>query len=218
MPVNYNDFSKTFSNSRKTMKWEEIDYFLDFLLKNKNNNLSLLDVGCGNGRLLNQIEKSWLKIDNYLWIDLSSWLVEEAKTLNPNYNFEVLDMLSISKIKNKFDSIFFIASFHHLKTLSERLEILKQTKNILKPAWVVFMTNWALDNNLNKEKYKNSVIQNSKNEFWSLDYSIKIGKFTRYYHSFSVEELQYLFEETWFHIIENKLFSNDKNYISIVSI
>jgi hypothetical protein len=31
MSVDYNDFAKTFSNSRKKMKWEEIDYFLSFL-------------------------------------------------------------------------------------------------------------------------------------------------------------------------------------------
>jgi hypothetical protein len=31
MSVNYNDFAKTFSNSRKNMKWEELEYFLSFL-------------------------------------------------------------------------------------------------------------------------------------------------------------------------------------------
>jgi hypothetical protein len=27
--VDYNNFAKTFSSSRKNMKWEEIDYFLE---------------------------------------------------------------------------------------------------------------------------------------------------------------------------------------------
>jgi hypothetical protein len=31
MSVDYNNFAKTFSKSRKNMKWEEIDYFLSFL-------------------------------------------------------------------------------------------------------------------------------------------------------------------------------------------
>jgi hypothetical protein len=31
MSVDYNNFAKTFSNSRKNMKWEEIDYFVSFL-------------------------------------------------------------------------------------------------------------------------------------------------------------------------------------------
>jgi hypothetical protein len=45
MTVDYDKFAKTFSNSRKNMKWEEIDYFLDKFLKN-NKDFSVLDVGC----------------------------------------------------------------------------------------------------------------------------------------------------------------------------
>jgi hypothetical protein len=78
------------------------------------------------------------------------------------------------------------------------------------------MTNWALSSVLNQEKYKKSIIKNSKNEFWSVDYNIKIWKFTRFYHNFSLEELDYLLKKTWFNIEENRLFDNNKNYISIV--
>jgi hypothetical protein len=78
------------------------------------------------------------------------------------------------------------------------------------------MTNWALNSQLNAEKYKNSIVENSKNEFWSQDYNIKIGKFTRFYHSFSLEELEYLFKQVWFDIIENRLFENGRNWVSIV--
>jgi hypothetical protein len=41
-------------------------------------------------------------------------------------------MLSIFNINEKFNYIFFIASFHHLKTIEERLDVLKQTKQLLK--------------------------------------------------------------------------------------
>jgi hypothetical protein len=40
--VDYNKFAKTFSNSRKNMKWEEIDYFMNFLKKEKT--LKILDI------------------------------------------------------------------------------------------------------------------------------------------------------------------------------
>jgi len=198
------------------MKWEEIDYFIDFLNKKNNNWVSILDVGCWNGRLLVHIENSWIKIDNYLWTDLSVWLIDEAKKLHSNHRFQVLDMVSISEIDKKFDSIFFIASFHHLHTIEQRLEVLKQAKNLLKPDWVIFMTNWTLNSELNSEKYKNSIISNSKNEFGSQDYNIKIGEFTRFYHSFTLEELDFLFKETWFEIVENRLFENGRNWVSIV--
>gem|GEM_PF-3144584 len=57
------------------------------------------------------------------------------------------------------------------------------------------MTNWALESNLNLEKYKDSVIKNSTNQYQSKDFKIKIGRFDRFYHSFSIEELDYLFKE-----------------------
>lgn len=216
MSVDYNDFSTTFSKSRENMKWEEIDYFLDFLWKENSDSTSILDVGCGNGRLIGHIEKNWIKITNYLWTDLSSWLITEANKLYPDKSFQVLDMLSISEIKEKFDYIFFIASFHHLKTIEERIEVLKQIKNLLKLNWTIFMTNWALNSELNSEKYKESMIENSRNMFWSQDYSIKIWEFTRFYHSFSLLELEYLFNNSWYEIVENRLFDNKRNFISII--
>jgi len=44
--MDYNNFAKTFSNSRKNMKWEEIDYFLEFINKNSldKKNISILDI------------------------------------------------------------------------------------------------------------------------------------------------------------------------------
>lgn len=216
MIVDYNNFAQTFSKSRENMKWEEIDYFLDFLRWINIDLVNILDVGCWNGRLLGHIKNTWIKINNYLWTDLSSWLIDEAKKLHSENNFQVLDMLSIFNINEKFNYIFFIASFHHLKTIEERLDVLKQTKQLLKQNWTIFMTNWALNSQLNAEKYKNSIVENSKNEFWSQDYNIKIGKFTRFYHSFSLEELEYLFKQVWFDIIENRLFENGRNWVSIV--
>jgi hypothetical protein len=40
-------------------------------------------------------------------------------------------MLNLDKIESKYDAIFFIASFHHLQTKEERIEVLKKAKNLL---------------------------------------------------------------------------------------
>jgi hypothetical protein len=75
-------------------------------------------------------------------------------------------MSSIDTLKNrKFDYIFFIASFHHLQTIEERLEVLNKARELLNEDGKIFLTNWSLSSELNKEKYNKSVIEKSENEF-----------------------------------------------------
>jgi len=214
MSVDYNDFAKTFSNSRKKMKWEEIDYFLSFLEWKKD--ISILDIWCWNGRFLSHLKDKHIKYTNYLWIDLSDWLLKEASELHPEEWFLHLNMLNIDSVNEKFDYIFFIASFHHLDNINYRKNVLKKASKLLNKDWKIFMTNWSLNSELNKERYNNSIIKNSKNIFWSLDYNIKLWKFYRYYHCFDLTELDFLFKENWFNIIENRLYDTWKNFISII--
>lgn len=215
--VNYDDFSGTFSQSRNGMKWEEIEYFLEKYTEVIDEK-KILDIWCWNGRLLDSFIKSQFISDiDYFWIDASKGMIDEAKNKFWSDDFLVLDMLDLEKLKIKnFECVFFIASFHHLITIEERLKVLENLKKLVIPGSYIFMTNWALESSLNKEKYSLSVIENSKNEFWSKDFNIKIWEFERFYHSFSLEELKYLFEKTWYEIIENRLFDNDRNFISII--
>jgi len=224
--INYDNFSNTFSASRNWMKWEEIEYFLekykDFIDEKK-----ILDIWCGNGRLLDHFIKSKFITDiNYFWVDSSIWMISEAKEKFWTDDFSVLNMAEIDSLFSPpilgksagelFESIFFIASFHHLFTIEERIEVLNKLKTIIKPWSYIFMTNWALNSELNKEKYSSSIIPNSQNEFESIDYNIKIWEFLRFYHNFSLKELEYLFTKTWYKIIENRLFNNDRNIISVI--
>ena len=225
---NYDNIAKKFSNSRKNMKWEEIDYFLEkYFTENKK--VSVLDVGCWSARLLEHISEKF-EIE-YLWVDLSPEMIIQAKKNFPKQNFEVLDMQELQKLEpQKFDFVFFIASFHHKKFLRERIETLEKLKNLLWEKSIVFMTNWALDSEINKEKYSFSEINFTKEDFENIedfeekqkekkfkskDFSIKFWEFYRYYHCFTLEELEFLFKKNDFQIIENRLFDNKRNFISI---
>lgn len=244
----YDNIATKFAKSRKNMKWEEISYFIEKyflnsiphpspLLQEREQenfkNISILDVWCGSWRLLEQIWKIYWSYDfDYLWIDLSPEMIEEARKNFSDDMFEVLDMEDLDKLEGKkFDFVFFIASFHHKKFLREREKTLKNLKKVLKENSIVFMTNWALDSEINKEKYKNAEIfftekdfeniddfeeKQKEKKFWSKDFSIKFWEFYRYYHCFTLEELQFLFEENNFEIIENRLFENGRNFISIL--
>ena len=216
--VDYNNISSDFAKSRKNMKWEEIEYFLEkysaFLSWKK-----ILDVGCGSWRLLEHFLNAWITDLYYTWVDASSWMIEEARKNFEWRNFLVWDMLDLETIFNseKFDFIFFVASFHHLDSLEKREELINSLKNILNKNWIVFMTNWALKSEINFEKYKNDEIKDSQNGFFWSDFNIKFWDYWRYYHCFSLEELEYLIKKPWFQIIENRLFDSKKNFISIFS-
>jgi 2-polyprenyl-3-methyl-5-hydroxy-6-metoxy-1,4-benzoquinol methylase len=195
------------------MKWEEIEYFFssyheDLVWK------KICDIWCGSGRLL---EQEHISPDNYVWVDSSKELLRIAEWKFEGYNFVHKNMQQIDDIwKNDFDSLLFIASFHHLKTLEERIQVLERSRSILQKNGKIFMINWSLQSNININKYKESMILDSKNDFYSCDFDIKIWEHKRFYHSFSLSELEYLFHKTGFEIIENREFENQRNIISII--
>jgi len=211
--VDYNKFAKAFADSRKDMRWAEIDYFFDKI------NLDwkkILDVWCWSGRLLEFIKGKFKDFD-YTWLDLSEELLKIARESHSEEKFEHMSMLDIDKLDKKFDAVFFIASFHHLDTVEKRSETLQKLKALLHKDSVVFMTNWALNSEKNLDKYASMKIEKSKNSFWWEDFNIKIWEYSRYYHAFTISELDFLFKSNGFTTIENRLFDNQKNYISIVS-
>jgi ubiquinone/menaquinone biosynthesis C-methylase UbiE len=73
-------------------------------------NGSLLDVGCGNGVFARALPKSI----EYLGIDASNGLIQEAKKLSPDKNFLVADASCIPT-KQLFDCALFLLSLQNMK-------------------------------------------------------------------------------------------------------
>jgi hypothetical protein len=71
------------------------------------------------------------------------------------------------------------------------------------------MTHWNLMGEGNFMKYQSGYK-------WNGDFWIKIGTFERYYHGFSLPELEELFIESWYDLLENRIFEEGKNIISII--
>jgi tRNA (uracil-5-)-methyltransferase TRM9 len=169
---------------------------------------SVLDIGCGNGRFLEEAINKNFQHKAYLWIDNSVWMIIEARKLHPNNDFEVIWMQDLSQISETFDSLLFLASFHHIETRAERIQVLKDAKQIVQPNGRIYLTNWNL---LDQPRYK-------QGHRWNGDFDIKIGAFSRYYHGFTTQELVDIFRETGYKIIENRVFEGGRNFLSILSI
>ncbi|HBB27578.1 TPA: hypothetical protein DCZ36_03735 [Candidatus Gracilibacteria bacterium] len=90
--MSYDAFASTFSESRKNLRWNEIEYFMKYIKKySSSEKISILDIGCGNGRFLETLETSGFPY-SYLGIDESSGMIDEARKLHSNQDFKVLDM------------------------------------------------------------------------------------------------------------------------------
>lgn len=204
--MSYDFFATTFSNSRKNLHWPELEYIIaDMKIQWY---ASILDIGCGNGRFLEEAQKLDFVPSIYLGTDNSEWMIGEAQKLHRENTFGVIWMQNITKIQEIYDAILFLASYHHLETREERIQVLEDAKKLLHPNGRIYMTNWNLRN---QEKYQ-------KSHRWNGEFAIKIGEFVRYYHGFTLDELDELFKETEYQIIENRVFDGGRNFLSILSL
>jgi tRNA (uracil-5-)-methyltransferase TRM9 len=205
--MNYDAFATTFSNSRKNHPWPELEAIITDM--KQSGVVSILDVGCGNGRCIEEAEKLWYHVEVYLGTDNSRGMIEEARKLHTGYHFEVCDMIDIWTVttERSFDAIVFLASFHHLTTREDRIKTLKEAQKILTPEGKIYMTNWNL---LEQPRYADAHLGNG-------EFSIKIGEYNRYYHGFTLGELAELFEETWYNILDHRVFEGGRNIYSILS-
>lgn len=104
----------------------------------------VLDVGCGEGRLLQELDP---KVD-YTGIDFSKGQIKKArkKYKGKNRKFVIGDINKKSAWKGlgKFDKIFAIAVIHHIPTKKEQLKVFNILKGHLKSGGRVYLSFWNL--------------------------------------------------------------------------
>lgn len=218
MQSSYDKFSSEFSASRQNL-WPELLEFKKYLKYG----IKILDLGCGNGRLISLLKDC--EID-YIGSDISSSLLNYAKKQEKGkikgFEFIEGDMTRIDFEKESLDIVFMIASFHHLENKKKRIELLKKMNNWLKKDGLLIMTNWNLWEKRNFKKYFKCLFDCSMPKTFK-DFIIpfknnrgeSLGK--RFYHSFTMLEIEKLMKKTGFQIVENKYSDKKKNIITITS-
>lgn len=116
--------------------WPETQHVLKRLKKGD----TILDIGCGNGRLLTGIKEQV----NYIGIDFSKTLLKNAEKLHPGKKFIYGDITKEKTWKNlgKFDAIFCIAALHHIPDRKRQLYVFKKSRKYLKENGFLFLTLW----------------------------------------------------------------------------
>ena len=145
----------------------------------------VLDVGCGNGRNMDQ-----LRNDYVYGIDNCQEFVDICKKCGKNVSLG--DMTNIIFPNYVFDHILAIASFHHLSTEERRLEALREMHRVTKEGGSMLLSVWSIDQPANTKQAKNIKAYGDTMVSWD-----KFGeKYERYYYIFEVEELKRLFKKT----------------------
>ncbi|MFA6918048.1 MAG: methyltransferase domain-containing protein [Candidatus Gracilibacteria bacterium] len=205
----YDNIAKEFDSTRKT-EWEAFELVLPYI----ENNDYVVDLGCGNGRILEFLEKH-RKI-KYLGIDNSLGLLEAAKKNHSGAQFIHGDMLALPLEPSSVDKALAIASLHHIPSEKLREKAVQETYRILKENGLYILTVW----NLFQPKYKKYIWKSrlkwlvTFGSYDSRDTFIPWGKsgIKRYYYAFKLNELKSLLENNGFEIIKTHV---DNNFVLI---
>jgi cyclopropane fatty-acyl-phospholipid synthase-like methyltransferase len=213
---NYNEIAEDFAITRER---DLLPMVLEIITKlNIKPGDKILDLGCGNGRLVKNLPAgvSYLGLDN----SLNLIKLAQKKYSGEKNIFQVKNILNIEEIKNfDFDYIFCLAVFHHLPGEKKQLFFLKQLYEKMDGKTMLVLSVWKLRFGFKffKSFFKSFFSQLFKGRF--LDYGDLLfhgfkQHSLRYYHAFSIKELKKIIKKSGFRIIE---FNEDKyNYYLIL--
>jgi len=224
----YNSFGVQFSATRQRLQ-PGVKKILDSI----QNDVSILDLGCGNGHFLRELSRRGHKAP-LLGVDYSLPLLRDAREASvPGVLFREVDLTklsansdiltapvavlgggdaALSEISGGWDVITMFATLHHIPSTEMRLDILRTVRELLKEDGKFILSNWQF---LNSEKLRSRIqswdkVGINENDLDEGDYLLDWrsgGEGMRYVHQFSVGELLGLAEQAEMRVVDS--FSSD---------
>ncbi len=189
----YNRFGDQFSATRQRLQ-PGVKKILDSIQED----VSVLDLGCGNGHFLREISRRGHTAP-LLGLDFSLPLLRDAES-TPGVLFRKVDLSKLSVISDQlsvtdhWSLITAFAVLHHIPSTEMRLDILRTVRKLLKEDGKFILSNWQF---LNSKKLKSRIqswdkVGINKNDLDEGDYLLDWrsgGEGLRYAHHFTAEEL-----------------------------
>jgi cyclopropane fatty-acyl-phospholipid synthase-like methyltransferase len=144
---------------------------------------SVLDIGCGNGKLVSGLPEGV----KYTGTDFSKTLLEEAKKLYPQHDFRYGDVVESDHWEplGMYDAIFAVAVLHHIPERDQHLYILRQAKAHLNKNGYLYLTVW----NLSQMKFAQYKVSDHFEIPYKQDLPAGRQEWKRYCVSFDIQTL-----------------------------
>ncbi len=216
---NYDEIAEEFNETRKKILWPE----LIKLSESVRTGDEILDVGCGNGRLLEAFTNKDIK---YLGVDSSEKLINLAMSryisrVKSRYvNFIVGDILDLGKIPQiGFNYVFCVAVLQHIPGRDLQVTALKQLKNKVNNNDKIIITVWNLWSQMKYKKliYKFALLRligKNKMAFGDIVFNGFNQKSKRYYHAFRMGELKRIIKKSGLKI--ERIYKDKYNYYAVL--
>lgn len=135
-------FSKTREKTygKESSNWPVTQKYLDKLKRGQ----AVLDVGCGDGRLLSGLPRGV----KYLGIDFSQTLLTIAREKYPTREFRFGNIVETKAWRDlgKYEAVFCVATLHHVPEREQQKMILQKMKEVTKKGGRMFLSVWNLWN------------------------------------------------------------------------
>lgn len=218
----YNSIHSDYAATR-SFSWPSGKCIESWLQDNIKSNMTILDVGCGAGHLVEVLHQTGKTVE-YIGVDLSSGLLAEAKKFfgsqynNVSCQWLEGDMDYLEFADESFDIICVIASIHHLPSSRARMKVVHKLYSLLKPSGYICGANWYTWSRVYWKKfdlYKQAMLHPwrvfVKGDIF-ITWKNKHGEvlMDRYIHSFHKNEFRNMLKKAGFQIIKNKFYSKNK--------
>lgn len=140
----YDEAGSHFSRTRQktygtsSSNWRVTDKYLARLTSGQR----VLDIGCGNGKLVSGLPEGVI----YTGTDFSKTLLLEAEKLYSGHDFRLGNVVESAHWAQlgKYEAIFCVAVLHHIPDKEQQLYVLKQVKQHLSKDGFLYLTVWNL--------------------------------------------------------------------------
>lgn len=118
-----------------------------------NRDAAILDVGCGYGRVLNELHS--LGFRNLCGIDISERLIERGKRQFPFLDLRVQPSDTIDFPDGSFDAVLLCAVLTCIVSDQDQQGLLNEINRVLKPGGLLYVNDFLLNaDSRNRERYK----------------------------------------------------------------